>query len=92
MNGRERQSRSPGGALFRQWHLWGTKRPNSHCERPFGRIAPCVPQNGVLWAWLAVGQGKWPYSGGVWDEMETFCFILEVSIGEKIAIRGFLMG
>ena len=92
MNGRERLSRSPGGALSRQWPPWGTKRPKAHCERPFGRIEPCVPQNGVLWVWLAVGQGKWPYSGGVLDEAETFCFILEVGIGEKIAIRGFLMG
>ena len=33
-----------------------------------------------------------PYSGGVLGEVETFCFILEVGIGEKIAIRGFLMG
>ena len=41
---------------------------------------------------MEIDEGKWPYSGGVLGEVETFCFILEVGIGEKIAIRGFLMG
>lgn len=44
---------------------------------------------GFGWLW---DKGNGRIQGGVLGEVETFCFILEVGIGEKIAIRGFLMG
>ena len=41
------------------------------------------------WLW---NRGNGRIQGGVLDGVETFSFILEVGIGEKNAIRGFLMG
>lgn len=92
MNGRERLSRSPGGALSRQWPHGGRNGRKRTVRGRSAELNLVFRKRGSFkldWLW---NRGNGRIQGGVLDEAETFSFILEVGIGEKNAIRGFLMG